>query len=192
MTTRSLFNGNTPLDVKTSAMEITCAITSSLSKIPLWPNPRPSSPTTLNSLCTNLQMDLSTNSALLLATNVESLPSLNALKSQELPAISPKHLNASPQKFPTVELELIGSRETMVVAPLKNTRFTSRTFLELPEFITMTVAADWQTSKLAPSACKDFNKLPSYSELEMMLKSPHLLSTKEEKVLDLHTVLQAL
>jgi hypothetical protein len=117
-------------------MEITCAITSSLSKIPLWPNPRPSSPTTLNSLCTNLQMDLSTNSALLLATNVESLPSLNALKSQELPATSPQHLNASPQKFPTVELELIGSRETMVVAPLNYTRFTSRTFLELPEFIT--------------------------------------------------------
>lgn len=75
---------------------------------------------------------------------------------------------------------------------MKNTRFTSRTFLELPEFITMTVAADWQTSKLAPSACKDFNKLPSYSELEMMLKSAHLLSTKEEKVFNLHTVLQAL
>ena len=107
VTTRSLFNGNTPLDVKTPCMVTTCATMSSCT-LTLTPEPATrlrelSTQTISNSPSTTLSMVLSTLSALLLAMNVESQSNLNALTSRDQLAPSLSHLPASPPKFQSAE-----------------------------------------------------------------------------------------
>lgn len=60
-----------------------------------------------------------------------------------------------------------------------------------PYFMMKTVAADWQTSKLAPSAWRDFSDIPSSSKLEKILRFTPQLSTKLENLSN-HTLNQDL
>jgi hypothetical protein len=131
VTTRSLFSGNTLLDVKTLCTATTCATTSSLTPT-LKDRKSLREPFTLtisNLLSLIPSMELNTTSALLLATSVENLLSLNALMLRDQLAQSLFLLLAFPHRSPIARFNSTGSTVKTTAVPSLNTKFTSWTEL---------------------------------------------------------------